>query len=568
MLSVTHCSVCNADARFLRTTRRPDYEAPTPAIRIVDLFAGGGGLSLGLAEAARRIGVGAAVVLAVERDDDVADVFTLNFPSANLVRSDVCDIFDGDLRARLTSSERRVRREIGDVDVLLAGPPCQGHSDLNNHTRRRDPRNALYLRAVRAVEILRPRLVVLENVPAIERDATSVVDEATTALTEARYAVASAVLDLTAFGVPQSRRRHILLASRLDGVDPAVVLSELPSCAAHKARTIEWAIGDLATIAVDTGVDAPSAAARVNRERMQWLIDNDKYDLPNELRPECHHGFHSYVSMYGRLRWDAPAQTITTGFGSMGQGRFVHPSLPRTITPHEAARLQTLPDFFALDPEKGRGAWATVIGNAVPPLLVVHLTEPLLQALPTVAEADSQRGTARAETGRLASTGRRMSRKGTPSASSELIRTRMSTTKQRDTGPELALRSELHRLGLRYFVDRPIDGTRRRADIVFPGPRVAVYVDGCFWHSCPAHGTVPKENRDWWIAKLKANRRRDEDTDARLHAAGWIVLRFWEHEAPTTAADVVLKSVRSRTAGHRDTSTRVRRPRPRGDRSA
>jgi len=568
MLSVRHCSACKVDARFLRTARWPDYEALTPTIRVVDLFAGGGGLSLGLAEAARRIGAGIAVALAVESDNDAADVFALNFPTANLIRSDVCDVFDGDLGARLTSSERRVHREVGDVDVLLAGPPCQGHSNLNNHTRRRDPRNALYLRAVRAAEVLRPQFVVLENVPAIQHDTSSVLDEATTALKAAEYAVASAVLDLTAFGVPQCRRRHILLASQINSVDPATVLNELSPCAAHNARTVEWAIGDLETIVADTGVDAPSAATTRNRERMQWLIENDKYDLPNKLRPECHHGSHSYVSMYGRLRWDAPAQTITTGFGSMGQGRFVHPSLPRTITPHEAARLQTLPDFFALDPEKGRGAWATVIGNAVPPLLIVHLTEPLLRALPAVAGADSQRGTSGVSVDQPASTSRRAPRKDAPSASSELIRVRMSKTKRRDTGPELALRSKLHRLGLRYFVDRSVDGTRRRADVVFPGPRVAVYVDGCFWHGCPTHGTVPKEGRDWWVAKLEANRRRDEDTDVRLRAAGWIVLRFWEHEDPAVAADLVLQAVRSRTTEHRGASIRARRPRLRSDGSA
>ena len=146
---------------------------------------------------------------------------------------------------------------------------------------------------------------------------------------------------------------------------------------------MRWAIEDLVDQTTETGPDAASRPAPVNLERMQWLIDQDEYDLPNPMRPKCHHGSHSYTSMYGRLRWDAPAQTITTGFGCMGQGRFVHPAQPRTLTPHEAARLQTLPDFFDLDTRKGRGAWATVIGNAVPPLFIVHLLAPLLGALPS-----------------------------------------------------------------------------------------------------------------------------------------------------------------------------------------
>ncbi len=102
---------------------------------------------------------------------------------------------------------------------------------------------------------------------------------------------------------------------------------------------------------------------------------------------------------------------------------------------------------------------------------------------------------------------------------------------RRDTQPELLLRRELHRRGHRYYVDRaPLAGLRRRADLLFPRRKVAVYVDGCFWHACPEHGTLPKNNRDWWITKLRANARRDRDTDAILRAAGWVVIRIWEHE--------------------------------------
>ncbi len=377
------CPVCATDAKFLRQTERPDYESGCPSVRVADLFAGGGGLTLGVAEAVYRLGLGTTVTLAVENDEAAADVFALNFPKAVLRRSDVAALFDGVVASKLTVTERTLRDDIGEVDVLVAGPPCQGHSDLNNHTRRRDPRNGLYLRVARAAEVLTPTFVLIENVPAVERDEAHVVDEAMDVLSEASYDVASVVLDLADFGVPQRRRRHILIASRIDTVDPAAVLEMESPCMAHE-RTVQWAIGDLVKVPAKIGPDAPSAASERNRRRMQWLVDNDKYDLPNKMRPDCHHGAHSYVSMYGRLSWDEPAQTITTGFGSMGQGRFVHPALPRTITPHEAARLQTIPDFFDLDLTKGRGAWATVIGNAVPPVLGVHLAEPLVRALPAV----------------------------------------------------------------------------------------------------------------------------------------------------------------------------------------
>lgn len=117
---------------------------------------------------------------------------------------------------------------------------------------------------------------------------------------------------------------------------------------------------------------------------------------------------------------------------------------------------------------------------------------------------------------------------------------RMSRQRRRDTAPEVALRRELHRRGVRFFVDRaPLPGLRRRADLVFPRRRVAVYVDGCFWHRCPVHATDPKNNAEWWSAKLAGNAARDRDTDARLEEAGWIVVRVWEHEDPADAADRV-----------------------------
>jgi DNA mismatch endonuclease (patch repair protein) len=121
----------------------------------------------------------------------------------------------------------------------------------------------------------------------------------------------------------------------------------------------------------------------------------------------------------------------------------------------------------------------------------------------------------------------------------------MRTQRRRDTAPERLLRVLLHARGLRYYVDRaPLAGMRRRADVVFPRRRVAVFVDGCFWHCCPEHGTLPARNRDWWVSKLAANAARDRDTDARLRAAGWQVVRVWEHEDPSAAADRVEAAVR------------------------
>lgn len=126
----------------------------------------------------------------------------------------------------------------------------------------------------------------------------------------------------------------------------------------------------------------------------------------------------------------------------------------------------------------------------------------------------------------------------------------MQNTPRRDTPGELALRRALHRQGLRYRVDfAPIAGLRRRADVVFPRHRVAVFWDGCFWHGCPEHGKWPKQNASWWREKLERNRRRDQETNDRLSEAGWLVLRFWEHEDPDTAASVVAQALSQRASG-------------------
>jgi DNA mismatch endonuclease (patch repair protein) len=134
-----------------------------------------------------------------------------------------------------------------------------------------------------------------------------------------------------------------------------------------------------------------------------------------------------------------------------------------------------------------------------------------------------------------------------PPASSEAVRKQMQNTKTRDTGPELALRSELHRLGLRYRVDvPPIQGMRRRADLVFKASRVAVFVDGCFWHGCSVHGSLPKSNSEWWAEKLVKTEERDRDTDRTLRLAGWKAVRVWEHENPKVAAARVARTIQRR----------------------
>lgn len=134
-----------------------------------------------------------------------------------------------------------------------------------------------------------------------------------------------------------------------------------------------------------------------------------------------------------------------------------------------------------------------------------------------------------------------------PSPSSEEASRRMKATGGRDTKPEKKLRSLLHNMGLRFRVhQRILEGTQRRADIVFGPSRVAIFVDGCFWHGCREHKSIPKANRAFWKEKISANRRRDADTDRRLRVKGWLPIRIWEHETTPSTAKRIARIVRAR----------------------
>ncbi|WP_431218527.1 DNA cytosine methyltransferase [Leifsonia xyli] len=358
----------------LRERVRPAFgSGDGRAVRIVDLFAGCGGLTLGLAQAAATAQRPVEIPLAIDFEPLATKVYRDNYPFAERVETaSVEEFFDGELGADPTLTEYRTRTAVGDVTILTGGPPCQGHSNLNNHTRRVDAKNALYLRMVRAAEILRPEIVLIENVPAVLRDrhdGEGVVTRAERHFeTVLGYRVAHSVIAVEAIGVAQSRRRHLMLATRDRRIDPSEILKSLAR--SGETHDLAWAIGDL--VGVDDGTlrDRAPQPNPDNLARMHWLLAEGEYDLPNDRRPKCHQsGGHSYKSMYGRLKWSEPAQTITSGYGSIGQGRFMHPDLPRALTAHEAARIQGFPDYFDFSGCTTRTALATMIGNAVPPQL-------------------------------------------------------------------------------------------------------------------------------------------------------------------------------------------------------
>jgi DNA (cytosine-5)-methyltransferase 1 len=363
------------DIEFLTAPARlPSIDAAEPSIGIIDLFSGCGGLTVGALEGARRAGRAAEIHLAVDAWPEALEVLASSLDAEE--RTLELDL--GRLLGRTDGSAlRTIREALGEraPRLLLAGPPCQGHSALNNHSRHDDARNDLYLAVARVALGIYPDAIIIENVRGVASDRRSAMRRCVSALSE-HYEIAEQELHLHSLGAPQTRTRHVLVATRGEKFD----FGEMPT---GHGRDLRWAIGDLAEIDGDTLFDTASVPTARNRERMQWLTSHsDRFDLPNEHRPSCHQSDHSYKSMYGQLQWDRPAQTITSGFGSMGQGRFVHPDVPRTLTPHEAARLQFLPDYMDFSGIDHRSALATMIGNAAPPILTIALVKALVaQAL-------------------------------------------------------------------------------------------------------------------------------------------------------------------------------------------
>lgn len=367
---VDGCTVCESDLSILRSSLLPSHDGNEGTVAIADLFSGCGGLSLGLQRAAHDLDFALDVRLAVDSDQTAMAVYRKLFPTATAFCKPIEQLLDGEIGSIPTSAESALARRVGRLDILVGGPPCQGHSNLNNHSRRDDPRNGLYLFMARAAEIFNPSAILIENVPTVTHDVRKSVHLCIEHLEDFGYKVGQQVIDLSKIGVPQKRRRHVIVAVRDCDINPQDLVSTLdvPICQ-HMPRSVRWAIGDLETNARTNLFDSPSKSNADNRSRIDWLFDNDESNLPNRLRPPCHQSDHSYTAMYGRMSWDAPAQTVTTGFNCMGQGRYVHPARRRVITPHEAARLQMLPDYVDFSSVRTRKGLAKLIGNAAPPPL-------------------------------------------------------------------------------------------------------------------------------------------------------------------------------------------------------
>lgn len=317
----------------------------------IDLFSGAGGLSLGLVRA------GFTVVAAADLDGLAVETYRLNHPAAEVCCADVRSLDPTAVLSRLGLAP-------GQLDLLAGCPPCQGFSTLRTLNGRRtctDPRNDLVMDFLRFVEAIEPRAVLLENVPALADDPR--LATVRSVLEERGYAMKGAVLDAQDHGVPQRRRRFVLIASRVGRLDMTSV--------ATQPQTVRSAIGTLTP--PGTGCDPLHDYRETRQPRIADLIRSIPRDGGNRRqaaegsRLACHVRCDGFYDVYGRMAWDRPAPTITTGCINPSKGRFLHPDQDRAITLREAALLQGFPPDYQFSLGKGRYRAAELIGNAFPP---------------------------------------------------------------------------------------------------------------------------------------------------------------------------------------------------------
>jgi DNA (cytosine-5)-methyltransferase 1 len=366
------------DRAWLRANAKPDIANSREKVTIADLFCGCGGMSLGIEEACRGLEKTCDVAFACEIEPSYFDVYRSNLNPRIACGDPIEKIFDSPLGSKLSTSERRWAKKIGPVVLAAGGPPCQGHSDLNNYTRRNDPRNSLYLRMARFAEVVSPEHVIIENVLGVRHDKSGVFNLTVKALTDMGYAVDTPIIKSEEIGVAQRRHRAFIVASKSVDLYPGYFDEAIKSYQ-QEPRSVAWACSDLLRLKNPSRLDETSNLTAESKKRVDWMFENDAYDLPDRFRPSCHRDKqHTYKSVYGRLFWDQPAWTLTTGFLVMGQGRYIHPLERRVITPHEGARLQFFPDFFDFG-IRPRGEYAKMIGNAVPPKLAYVIATELLR---------------------------------------------------------------------------------------------------------------------------------------------------------------------------------------------
>ncbi|NGP89189.1 DNA cytosine methyltransferase [Fodinibius halophilus] len=314
-----------------------------------DLFSGCGGLSAGMSEA------GFDVKVAIENNEYAIKTFKKNHGDCEVISEDIRKI-----------SPEEVQEYLGDnILHLLAGcPPCQGFSSirkLNKKRSRKDPRNALVDEYLRFVEGIKPLTIMMENVPGLE--SYYKFDDLIRGLKKLDYKLDYRVVNVKNYGVPQSRRRLVLVGSLLGDIEVAEETGE--------AKTVRETFDEIESFEETTD---PLHKITVNHtKRIQKLISEVPHNggSLSDVDPEylsCHQKENvGFNDVYGRLRWDDYSTTITGGCLNPSKGRFLHPEEDRVITPREASLLQTFPKDYKFSTDMPKNALASMIGNALPP---------------------------------------------------------------------------------------------------------------------------------------------------------------------------------------------------------
>ncbi len=317
----------------------------------VDLFCGAGGLTLGLKQA------GFDVKGAIEIEPLAVDTYRVNHPEVKVWKEDITK-----LDPEAVMNDLGLKQ--GELSLLAGCPPCQGFSSMRTLNRPGsvdDPRNDLVFDFFRFIETMQPEAVMMENVPGLATDER--LDKFMADLEGIGYSVRRKVFDASNFGVPQRRKRLILLASKTGKIRFARKSS--------KTFTVRQAIEGLPPVGESEDPLHDIGEKRTEKTRqLIRLVPKDggsRMDLPEEWQLECHKKCPGFKDVYGRLWWDRVSSTITSGCFNPSKGRFLHPEEDRAISLREAALLQTFPRNYYFSLAKGKTGAGQMIGNALPP---------------------------------------------------------------------------------------------------------------------------------------------------------------------------------------------------------
>lgn len=337
--------------------------------KAIDLFCGAGGLSLGLTNA------GFKVIAGIEINAVAAKTYRENHPKSFLYEQDI-------RKVSIENVLKKHKLKPGDLDLLAGCPPCQGFSTQGTRNRSaafNDERNDLVFEFLRVVKATLPKTIMLENVPALARDWR--VEKLREQLRTLGYVIDeefAQVKDAADFGVPQRRKRLLIKASRFGSIASPEKITE--------KITVRQAIGHLPR-AGESG-DALHDIGETRSEKVRKIIalvpkdGGSRHDIPMEYWLECHKRREgSYRDVYGRMRWDDVAPTMTGGCHNPSKGRFIHPTENRAITLREAALLQTFPKDYIFSMDKGKDSVALMIGNALPPQFIKQHAKEYLRHL-------------------------------------------------------------------------------------------------------------------------------------------------------------------------------------------